>query len=287
MSLEVALIDFPRLQEQIASRMLAEHDAHVSGINHAEAEARLNLYNLALFFWPDTGTDTATERLQRIMLKCKETAIPVVMVTSEIGKRSAEVARAATGAADILVTPLQPHIVSRKLADLLGIKKQAPIGRLDVAWVNPFVEATVDTLKQMAGMECERSGLTLRMDAATKGEISGTMGLSGIAEGFVSVTFKNDTARKIVCRMLQINVGEESEEDIRDGVGELMNMVAGAAKAQLVSTEHAFHLSLPNVIVGGPHTVGQIRGVPVIVIEFNTEGDIFEVMVCLVPRRKQ
>lgn len=286
MSLEVALIDFPRLQEQIATRLLAEHDAKVTRITHTEAEARLNLYNLAMFFWPDSGSDLAAERLQRIMAKGKGSSTAVVVVSSELGKRSAEAAKTATGAADILVTPLQPHVVSRKLADLLGIKKQPSVGRLDVAWVSPFVDATVDTMKQMAGMECVRSGLTLRMDAFTKGEISGTMGLSGIAEGFVSVTFKNNVARKIVCRMLQVNAGEESEEDIRDGVGELMNMIAGAAKAQLAATEHAFQLSLPNVIVGGPHTVGQIRGVPVIVIEFTTEGEAFEVMVCLMPRRK-
>ena len=65
-----------------------------------------------------------------------------------------------------------------------------------------------------------------------------------------------------------------------------MNMIAGHAKAELVHTDHSFFLSLPQVIVGGPHSVGQVRGVPVIVVEFETEGDPFELMVCLIPRRK-
>jgi chemotaxis protein CheX len=283
MSIEVALIDFPRLQEQIATRLLAEHHVNVSKITHLEAESRLNMFNLALFFWPDSCSDAAL-RLQKMKHESHGEHVPVVLVTNEAGKLSAESNISPEGATDVLVTPLQPHIVSRKLAKLLGISKNHDETKLDAAYITPFVDGTVETLTQMAGMECIRTGLSLRMDAVTKGDISGTMGLSGAAEGFVSVTFRNDLARKIVCRMLQIQIGEETEEDIRDGVGEFMNMVAGAAKAELRDTPHSFSLSLPNVIVGGPHSVGQLRGVPVIVIEFETEGEPFEVMVCLIPR---
>lgn len=285
MSISVALIDFPRLQEQIASRLLAEYKADVQRLSHTEAAARLETFNLALYFWPDTGTDAA-ERIQSLHTKEADKKVPLAVVTSETGKKIAEKVLPPNTAADFLVTPLQPHIVSRQLAALLGIQKEKPSSRMDVAYINPFVEATVDTLKQMAEMECERTGLTLRTDGATKGFISGTMGLSGPAEGFVAVTFDDTLARKIVCRMLQMKSGEETEDDIRDAVGELMNVIAGQAKAQLVNTEHTFQLSLPTVIVGGPHTVGKVRGMPVVVIEFTTEGDTFEVMVCLIPRAK-
>ncbi|MFZ5432553.1 MAG: chemotaxis protein CheX [Calditrichota bacterium] len=284
MSIEVALIDFPRLQEQIASRLLAEHKVTTKSMSHTEAEARLGMYNLALYFWPDKAGE-AVERLKKIR-SGENQSVPIVLVTSEAGKSGAEAILGPEGVADILVTPLQPHIVSRKLSQLLGIQKPQDNFSLDVAWVAPFVEGTVDTLKQMAGMECERTGLAARMDAVAKGDITGTMGLSGSAEGVVSVTFDHNLARKIVCKMLQIEIGEETEEDLRDGVGEFMNMVAGQAKAGLAHTEHSFQLSLPQVIVGGSHTVGQIRGMPVIVIEFETEGDRFEVMICLIPRKR-
>jgi chemotaxis protein CheX len=285
MSIEVALIDFPRLQEQITTRLLAQHNANVRRVDHNEAAARLNLFDLALFFWPDTGADAPT-RLMQIRSNEEGKDVPIVLVTSESGKRNAEASLGRNSQLEFLVTPLQPQLVAIKLAHILGTTKAEPAAHLDANYVNPFISATLDTLKQMADLECERTGLTVRTEAATMGYISGTMGLSGAAEGFVAITFNDDLARQIVCRMLQMNLGEEKDEDIRDTVGELMNIIAGAAKADLVNTEHSFQLSLPTVIVGGPHSVGQIRGVPVMVIEFSTLGGTFEVMVCLMPKKK-
>lgn len=285
MSVSVVLIDFPRLQEQIAMRLLTEFSSDVQRLNYSEAAARLDTFNLALYFWPDMGSDAA-ERLQQLRAKEENKQVPVVVVTSEIGKQNAEKALTAGMASDILITPLQPHLVSRKLGILLGVRKDPHSTRMDVHYINPFIEATVDTLKQMAHMECNRTGLSVKMDGSTKGYISGAMGLSGPAEGFVAVTFQDRLARKIVCRMLQVQPGEETEDDIRDAVGEVMSMIAGQAKAELVHTDHAFQLSLPTVIVGGPHSVGKVRGTPVVVIEFTTEGEKFEVMICLIPRCK-
>jgi chemotaxis protein CheX len=286
MSVSVALIDFPRLQEQIASRLLAEYDADVHRVSHSEAAARLDTYNLALYYWPDTANDAA-ERVQRLRANTTAPAVPLVIVTSESGKRIVEKVLPPGVAADILVTPLEPHVVSRKLAVLLGFRKEPIAAELDLHHINPFIEATVETIRQMAGMDCVCTGVTARVDGSTRGFISGTMGLSGSAEGFVALTFDDALARKIVCRMLQVQPGEETEDDIRDAVGELMNMIAGRAKAELINTDHSFHLSLPTAIVGGPHTVGKIRGVPVVVIAFTAgESDRFELMVCLIPRRK-
>jgi len=285
MSIEVALIDFPKLQEQITTRLLAPYNAHIRPVDHNEAAACLNLFDLALFFWPDIGAD-AVARLEQIRENDRAKDVPIVLVSSETGKRNAEASMGKGVAFEFLLTPLQPHVVVRKLATILGSHKEPLTFWLDADYVNPFISATLDTLKQMASIECERTGLFARTEAVAKGAISGTMGLSGAAEGFVSITFNDTLARKIVCRMLQIEPGQESDADIRDTVGELMNIIAGAAKADLANTAHSFQLSFPTVIMGGAHSVGQLRGVPVIVIEFVAEEETFEVMVCLMPRKE-
>jgi chemotaxis protein CheX len=285
MSVEVALVDFPRLQEQIASRILSEYKVNIHRLDHREAAARLDLFNLVLFFWPDMCEQTAG-RLKELRERGLGQKVPYALVASETGSRSAQKILGSTDLPEILLTPLQPAMVSRKLGIMMGLIKPESKAKLDASYVNPFIQATVETLKQMAGMDCARTGLSLRLDAATKGYVSGTMGLSGPAEGFVSLTFDDQLARTIVCRMLQIQPGEEKDEDVRDGVGELMNMIAGSAKADLANTDHSFMLSIPAVIMGGPHTVGQLRGVPVIIIEFHAEGQKFEVMVCLRPRKR-
>ena len=285
MSIEVALIDFPRLQEQIAARVLAPYNAHVRSVHHNEAAQCLDLFDLVLFFWPDTGSDTNL-RLNLIR-GCKTgKEVPIMLVTSETGKRNAEAALGKSTPFEFLLTPLQPHVVVKKLAQILGNHTEPLTFWLDADYVNPFISATLNTLKSMANLDCERTGLFARTEAVTNGQVSGTMGLSGTAEGFVSITFGNELARKIACRVLQIPMGMEKDADVRDTVGELMNIIAGAAKADLVNTAHSFQLSLPTVIMGGSHSVGQLRGVPVIVIEFTAEGDTFEVMVCLLPKKR-
>lgn len=279
MSAEVALIGFPRLQEQIATRLLAEHDVHVEHVEHDEATSRLQMFNLALFFWPDGG-EVAVQRLKAMKEGLGDHVCPIVIVTSHTGQYTAQHS-IGDGAEDIMLTPLQPHDVSQKLAKYAGVAKSKDTIAVDADYINPFVSATVETLKQMAGMTCERSGLRLAPDAASTGFYSGTIGLSGKAEGFVSVTFSKELATNMVCKMLSMTPEEITEEDIRDGVGEFMNVVAGAAKAELVNTQHAFSLSIPQVFSGGPHTAAQPRGIPVFVIEFKADGVRFDVLVCL------
>ncbi|MCB9357352.1 MAG: chemotaxis protein CheX [Calditrichaeota bacterium] len=282
MSAEIALIGFPRLQEQIATRLLSEHDVHVQRVSHDEAAARLSMFNLALFFWPDGG-DTAVQRLKDMRQKSAPNTCPVLLVTSHTGQNTAQ-GSVGTDAEGILLTPLQSHDVSQKLAQFAGISKSREKLSMDADYINPFVSATVDTLKQMASMACSRTGLKLSVEGTSQGYYTGTIGLSGKAEGFVSVTFTKELATKVVCKMLMCSGDEITEDDIRDGVGEFMNVVAGAAKAELVNTPHSFQLSVPQVFSGGPHFVAQPRGIPVFIIEFEAEKQKFEVLVCLRPK---
>lgn len=283
MGKDVALIGFPRLQEQIASRMLADNDLEAKHLSQEEAEKQAGKFELLLFFWPDSGEHK--HHFEAIQQSANGTTPPVLIVTSLAGRRVAT-SLLPDIQDSILTTPLQPHDLQAKLSHFVKIAKPASVA-LNADFINPFVEGTVATLKQMAEMDCVRKNLSLSEDGKTSGDISGTIGLSGEAEGFVSVSFKLDLAQKIVGKMLMLDEGEEaSEDDMRDGVGEFMNMVAGYAKAQLADTEHSFMLSIPNVISGGPHSVGQPRGLPVFVIDFETDGSEFHVIVCLVPRKR-
>jgi chemotaxis protein CheX len=285
MKYEVALIDFPRLQDQILAGILKTFPIHPQSLSHQAAAEKMSMFDLVIYFWPDAVGD-APKRVEKLKIGAAEKKVPIMLVASVNGRHAIESAFSQEHPFHILTLPLEPVYVSRKVQSLLDIREANEPLTLDVAYINPFVNATVETLKQMANMDCERTGLSARLDAQTKGYVSGVMGLTGAATGFASTTFGNELARKIVSRMLQIRPEEINEADIRDAVGEIMNIIAGRAKADLAATEHAYQLSPPNVIVGGPHSVGQVRGTPVIVIEFTTEGESFEVMVSLVPRRK-
>jgi chemotaxis protein CheX len=284
MSAAIALVGFPRLQEQITTRLLAEHDLTAERVAITEASSKVDGFALTMFYWPDSGN--YNEHLQKFRAGENGTPREILFVTTAAGKQSLQ--RIVDSENDILVTPLLSQDLRGQLTQRLKIAPKQDPNAVDVEYLNPFVEGTVITLKQMADMECERIGLRLSKDTKTSGEISGTIGLSGETEGFVSVVLTHSLANKIVAKMLMMDENEPvSDEDLQDGIGEFMNVVGGYAKAQLANTEHSFLLSIPSVIYGGPHHLGRPRGLPVFILDFKAQDEVFHVLVCLVPGKNR
>jgi chemotaxis protein CheX len=72
-------------------------------------------------------------------------------------------------------------------------------------------------------------------------------------------------------------LGEEdvSNEFLADGVGELANMIAGAAKSVLAEKGIKTYISIPRVILGSNHYIHRPKEVPCVKIDFTSElGDI-------------
>lgn len=99
-------------------------------------------------------------------------------------------------------------------------------------------------------------------------DISGVIGLSGEAQGSISLSFSQATAADFVKKMLS-SPRSISENDMIDGVGEIVNIIAGNAKAGL--SKFNLSISLPNVIIGVNHTLGGQSGSPTIVVPFSCE----------------
>jgi len=109
-------------------------------------------------------------------------------------------------------------------------------------------------------------------------DISGVIGLSGEAQGSISLSFSQETASMFVRKMLG-GVATISEEDLIDGVGEIVNIIAGNAKVHL--TKFNLSISLPNVIIGHNHTLAGQNGLPTIVVPFTAENCNFIMEVSL------
>ncbi len=137
-----------------------------------------------------------------------------------------------------------------------------------VEHINPFVCALTNTFKTMLSCEARRGGLALKQDSRAAHEVSGVIGLSGKAVGTVVVSFSPQVAIKAASTMLMMEANE-IDDDVIDAVGELTNMVAGAAKAEL--EEYELAVSLPNVITGAGHEVHFPSEVTPISIAFDTD----------------
>jgi chemotaxis protein CheX len=81
------------------------------------------------------------------------------------------------------------------------------------------------------------------------------IGLTGNAVGTVVVSLSRTTALESAAALLQEKPGSltEVDSDVVDAIGELTNMIAGGAKAQLEKL--SLSVSLPSVICGKNHTV--------------------------------
>ena len=151
---------------------------------------------------------------------------------------------------------------------------------MNVDYINPFIEATVSTFQSMCSLAVAREKVFLKGNDQVNYGVSGIIGLAGEAQGAVVLSFPEDTARKVISKL----VGEDFDSinaAVVDGVGELTNIVAGDAKNRLVQKGYKFDLGLPRIVSGRSHIAAQSRGVQCLVITFKSECGPFSLEVSL------
>ncbi|MBW2147225.1 MAG: chemotaxis protein CheX [Deltaproteobacteria bacterium] len=152
---------------------------------------------------------------------------------------------------------------------------------MDVKFINPFVDATLNVLRTMAGLNPTNGKPYLKAEKKSKGEVTGLIGLVGAkTRGSFAVSFQESCIKQIVSNML----GEEIPEmngDVLDAVGELTNMISGGARAKLAEQGLDFEMAVPMVITGTGHNITHITDHPIIVIPFETEAGSFFIEACL------
>jgi chemotaxis protein CheX len=134
-----------------------------------------------------------------------------------------------------------------------------------VEFINPFLTATQNVFSTMLGCTLARGPLQLKHDAPVH-EVSGMIGLSGRCRGMVMVSMGRDTALAAAGALLGTRPADLNG-DVLDAVGELTNMIAGAAKSQL--EEYRLSIGLPTVICGMVHSIKFPPGATPIVIPFD------------------
>ncbi len=127
---------------------------------------------------------------------------------------------------------------------------QAKKIELDPKLIVPFVNSVRNVLSTMAGVETTIERPRLKSLPSPEYDYSGIIGFSGKIVGTVVVSFHKDTAIKLVAAFAGCEM-EPDTSDFADAIGELANMIAGAAKKDLGS---AANISTPSVVMGkGAH----------------------------------
>jgi chemotaxis protein CheX len=144
---------------------------------------------------------------------------------------------------------------------------------MKVEFINPFVASTLNVFRTMFATELKRGQVFLRRPDQTHGGLSGVIGLSGLAQGTAAIILSEETAMKVTSRFLGMEV-DSVNDDVVDCIGEVINMIAGGAKAQMEG--YALSLSLPSIVRGKDHLIEFPSNVTPICIPFS--GDVGDLM---------
>lgn len=150
---------------------------------------------------------------------------------------------------------------------------------MDVTLINPFINATINVLETMAFVTVTPGKPYAKRDNTAVGDVTGVLGLTGVANGTIAVTFEENCILTVVSNMF----GEEMvslNDDIADAVGELTNMISGQARKELDDVGRVFKAAIPSVITGRNHTIRHYTNGPKIAIPFKTDGGNFTIEVC-------
>jgi len=143
----------------------------------------------------------------------------------------------------------------------------------------PFVRAVEETFEKMLGCAVSAGRVSERETPAPR-DLSVVVGFTGGRRGAVVLSLSERTA----CRLVSRFAGEQLEElntTVYDGVGELLNIIAGRAKAALSREAAAIDMSLPTIVFGREHEVHRLKDAPTLLLPFASELGDFELVLIL------
>lgn len=176
---------------------------------------------------------------------------------------------------------LHPVDIPEEIPNLAPGPKVKPKAGINVAFINPFVEGTLTTLKVQCGIEC-KPGKPMPKDEFKTSPPLAIAGVIGIASstfrGSIAIAFPEKTFLGVIGKMLGENYTEITQ-DLEDGAGELLNIIYGHAKKVLNEQGHSIDKALPTVVRGDKINIRHMSKSPAIVLPFETEMGLFVIEV--------
>ncbi len=121
------------------------------------------------------------------------------------------------------------------------------------------VKATKEIFSTMIPMELKTEDSFYQKEDMISTDVMSMVSFTGEHSGIVAFFCSKDIALKITSNMLGTEV-DEFDQDSKDAIGEVTNMIAGALKNKVLDTFGAMQLSIPIVIAGADLTISSTSG---------------------------
>lgn len=120
---------------------------------------------------------------------------------------------------------------------------------MNIDFINPFVEASYEILKEVLQVEIRREDIYLKSRVSNIKGIAALIGLFGQVEGRLILDMTPDTAVKIASKMLGENL-EAVDEMVVNVITEIANMITANAITKLHNRGYNLDLTPPSIIRG-------------------------------------
>ncbi|PIE04214.1 MAG: chemotaxis protein CheX [Spirochaetales bacterium] len=148
-----------------------------------------------------------------------------------------------------------------------------------VEYINPFVEAAYELLKEVLQVDVERKELYLKKTSQPVMGLAALVGLAGGVEGRVLIDMDGQTAINIASAMN----GEELsslDELVKATIAELANMITAQALTKLSNQGFSFDLTPPSILTGENMQVSNTN-VEALIVPFSIPQGMVEINVAI------
>ena len=183
---------------------------------------------------------------------------------------------------EYLQKPQDYKIISDKIMELSALDPNKKKFKLDVDFINPFIDSSMKTLNGLCGASnIQAQKPYLLGDEKLEVDISGTLAISSpYFKGSIAITFDNDVYKTVVSKMLEENVGDIDINN-QDGAAEIINIIFGQTKAVLNQRGYSLDRAIPSVLRGRGHKIYPNSKIPVLLVPFRSELGNFWMQICV------
>ncbi|SHJ06673.1 chemotaxis protein CheX [Malonomonas rubra DSM 5091] len=137
-----------------------------------------------------------------------------------------------------------------------------------------IIHTTEEIFNTMIFMEISSGQVLTEGQEVLDCHVSSMIGLSGDFNSMLSIHCPGNIGRAITSEMLGMDV-EEIDEDVKDTLGEIANMVAGGLKESFAAEDINLELSIPTTVSGKSYTVSSPTKSNRVIIPFKLEQGRF------------
>lgn len=137
-----------------------------------------------------------------------------------------------------------------------------------------IITGTKEVFSSMLMTELESGPVVFDKKCEIQSNLTSMIGLGGDIRGVLAIHTPAAVAKEITSGFLGIDVSD-LDDDVKDAIGEIANMVAGNLKVSFSNSEKKIELALPTSIVGESFTVSGMADASRVVVPLSMTGITF------------